>query len=186
MGRSPPLFEVGSLVAPPLKPGFVRPPCPRGHAGRILLNGHRGRWNAYHERPSYLCVYGAGKRDRHAFTAPTRPRRPSAHHPHSGESCELCEHVYDRHEGPRTAPNFLYAIREGASVLFDMGEGKSLREAGAEVRRKIHRFARPVEIRRAAGPRAATTPSPRPPRPGRPSSLAPAPWPASTSTPSRR
>lgn len=35
----------------------------------------------------------------------------------SGSSCPTCEHVYERHEGPKTGRSFLFTIAEAAHVL---------------------------------------------------------------------
>jgi hypothetical protein len=117
----------------------VRPACPRHPASRVQLDGYvHCAWSPAHRRPRYRCVTESGSRG-HAFSLPVSVRQPTEHHPDSGQACPRCEHVYERHEGVKTGRDLVFGHVEIARLFLRLGEGMSLREASAEVRRSIFR-----------------------------------------------
>jgi hypothetical protein len=123
-------------VGRPRKENVERPPCPDGHAGRVLLNGYYGRSENY-RRPRYKCYPSNGTKG-HPFSLPLGRRQPTASHPH-GPECQNCGHHLARHEGAETPRNFFYSAREIAELLVDLGQGTSLRKASAKLRREAAR-----------------------------------------------
>jgi hypothetical protein len=117
----------------------VRPACPRHPGSRVRLDGFvRCGWSVAHRRPRYRCVTEACSRG-HSFSLPIPVRQPSEHHPDSGLACPRCEHVYERHEGVKTGRDFVFGHAEIARLFLRIGEGMSLRQASADLRRSIFR-----------------------------------------------
>jgi hypothetical protein len=120
-------------------PAVVRPTCPEHPTNRVWPDGYRRcEWSDAHQRPRYRCVTPAGTRG-HSFSLPVAVRQPTERHPDSGTACPTCEHVYGRHEGVRTGRDFVFGQREIARLFLRIGEGMSLREASAELRRSVFR-----------------------------------------------
>ncbi len=118
----------------------VRPVCPDHPGSRVRLDGYVScRWSKAHRRPRYRCVTEPGTRG-HAFSLPVPVRQPTEKHPDSGVACPRCEHVYERHEGVRTGIDFTFGHAEIARLFLRLGEGMSLREASAELRRSVFRL----------------------------------------------
>jgi hypothetical protein len=128
---------------PALKLDTWRPSeCPvHGSVHSIWLDGHYGRWSAYHERTRYTCVRfdEAGQRRTHRFVLPLAPRHPTEHVPGSGEACPECRHEQDRHEGPHTPDSSTFTIPEIARLLVSVGEGRPLRDCAHELRDEAYR-----------------------------------------------
>jgi hypothetical protein len=118
------------------KMAVVRPTCPRpGHENsRVWLWGHRGP--ADHRRPRWRCVPANGDKP-HEFSE-TLPRQAT----HDG-FCDECERSYARNEGPQSAREFLYPIREISRALIRVGAGSSYRDAAFVVRRHSERGRKP-------------------------------------------
>jgi hypothetical protein len=120
-------------------PTVVRPRCPEHPDNRVWLDGFRRcEWSDAHRRARYRCVTPAGTQG-HSFSLPVALRQPTERHPDSGAACPSCEHVYARHEGVRTGRDFVFGHREIARLFLHVGEGMSLREASAELRRSVLR-----------------------------------------------
>lgn len=129
------------VAAQPVR-GVVRPACPDHPGSRVRLDGYvHSAWSEAHRRPRYRCVTEPQSRG-HVFSLPIPVRQPSEHHPDSGASCPRCEHVYERHEGVRTGRDFIFGHTEIARLFLRIGEGMSLRDASAELRRSIFRVGR--------------------------------------------
>jgi len=126
-------------VGRPRNPTAERPPCPLGHAGRVLLNGYYGQTGHY-RRPRYKCYPSAGGKP-HPFQLPLGRRQPTPDHPH-GPSCQDCGHLVARHEGAETARRYFYSTRDIADMLVELGRGTSLRKASAAARRSTARLTR--------------------------------------------
>ncbi len=127
----------------------LRPPCPRHPGSRVRLDGYvHSPWSPAHRRPRYRCVTEPRSRG-HAFSLQVPVRQPTERHPDSGQACPRCEHVYERHEGVKTGRDFVFGHAEIARLFLRLGEGMSLREASAELRRSIFRV-RDGEPSRAA------------------------------------
>jgi len=138
-------------MARPRTPTGPRPPCPRGHAGDVWLDGFYGR-AAFQERPRYLCVprldpvtrkrpplHVDGSRA-HKYIEPLPRRHQNAKHPHGSRACLECEHVLDRHEGPQTPRRQQFSVREVADALVAIGHGRSLRRASQAARDSAQRL----------------------------------------------
>ncbi len=112
---------------------ILRPKCPRPrHEGsRVLLNGQRGPEG--HKRVRWLCVPENGER-RHQFSEPL-PRLNT-----TGGLCLECERHYMPHEGPQSARDYLFSIRDIASTLVRVGKGDCYSEAAAFARGRAHRW----------------------------------------------
>jgi hypothetical protein len=101
------------------------------------LDGYvHSAWSEAHRRPRYRCVTEPHSRG-HVFSLPIPVRQPTEQHPDSGLACPRCEHVYERHEGVRTGHDFVFGHVEIARLFLRIGEGMSLRDASAELRRSI-------------------------------------------------
>ena len=98
-------------------------------------------WSEAHRRPRYRCVTEPQSRG-HVFSLPIPVRQPTEQHPDSGLACPRCEHVYERHEGVRTGIDFTFGHQDIARLFLRLGEGMSLREASADLRRSIFRVGR--------------------------------------------
>ena len=77
------------------------------------------------------------------FSLPIPVRQPTEQHPDSGAACPRCEHVAERHEGVKTGRDFVVGHTEIARLFLRIGEGMSLRDASAELRRSIFRVQSP-------------------------------------------
>lgn len=116
-----------------------RPACPQHPSSRVRLDGYvHSPWSPAHRRPRYRCVTEPCSRG-HVFSLPIPVRQPTEQHPDSGMACPRCEHVYERHEGVRTGRDFVFGHTEIARLFLRLGEGMSLRDASAELRRSIFR-----------------------------------------------
>jgi hypothetical protein len=73
--------DEGSVLR--LRPGGNRPPCPRGHRGKIWIGGRYSRWSTFHDRVRWRRVPADGTR-RHDFFAPMPLRHPTERHPDGG------------------------------------------------------------------------------------------------------
>lgn len=134
---------------PPTRQPF-RPACPRHPGSRVRLDGYvHCAWSPAHRRPRYRCVSEPHSRG-HAFSLPVPVRQPTEHHPDSGQACPRCEHIYERHEGIKTGRDFVFGHAEIARLFLRLGEGMSLREASAELRRSIFRTDADGGVSRAA------------------------------------
>ncbi len=121
----------------------VHPPCPRHPGSRVRLDGYvHSAWSEAHRRPRYRCVTEPKSRG-HVFSLPIPVRQPTDHHPDSGAACPRCEHVAERHEGVKTGRDFVFGHTEIARLFLRIGEGLSLRDASAELRRSIFRVQSP-------------------------------------------
>ncbi len=130
----------------------VRPACPRHPGSRVRLDGYvHNAWSEAHRRPRYRCVTEPQSRG-HVFSLPIPVRQPTEQHPDSGATCPRCEHAYERHEGVRTGRDFVFGHVEIARLFLRIGEGMSLRDASAELRRSIFRVGRAGRDETAGGP----------------------------------
>jgi len=128
----------------------VRPECPRHPGSRVRLDGYaHSAWSEAHRRPRYRCVTEPNSRG-HVFSLPVPVRQPTAFHPDSGVACPRCEHIYERHEGVKTGRDFTVGHIEIARLFLRIGEGMSLRDASAELRRSIFRVGWPDQTSRQA------------------------------------
>ena len=124
----------------PPRTDVFRPACPKGHAGRVILDGFFGQWSPYHSRPRYRCFYLVGGQEfTHAFALPFGARHPTHLHPTAGGACVDCEHELERHEGPRGGSKFMFVLREIAELLIAIGDGHPLREASRRLRQSARR-----------------------------------------------
>jgi len=138
------------VVAHPIR-GAVRPACPHHPGSRVRLDGYvHSAWSEAHRRPRYRCVTEPTSRG-HVFSLPIPVRQPSEQHPDSGATCPRCEHAYERHEGVRTGRDFVFGHVEIARLFLRIGEGMSLRDASAELRRSVFRVGRPSPADAAVG-----------------------------------
>jgi hypothetical protein len=108
------------------------PGCPRpGHEGsKVVRDGKYGKVG--HRRQLYRCYPSNGNRW-HRF-APTLPRQMTV----SG-SCDECERYYGADEGPSACRHYDFAVRHAAWALVQVGNGRSYRRVGAEIRRRAGR-----------------------------------------------
>ena len=127
--------------------------CPiHGQVHAIWLDGHYGRWSAFHERTRYTCVRfdDAGKRHTHRFT-PLLPSRDSV------ESCPSRSDDGDRalqeepgaSGGTLTSDGSTFTIPEIARLLISVGEGKPLRGCAHDLRNEARRRHCPPNSSRA-------------------------------------
>jgi Probable Zinc-ribbon domain len=123
-------------MARPLTPGVHRPPCPRGHRGRVVLDWRRlgpgGR-----ERTRYRCVPGDAGEAPHRFWASAR----GENHSRDGR-CLTCLRAWRRGEGLPTCRGFQYVIGEAATTLASLGQGKTYRTTTREIHAKLGRVGR--------------------------------------------
>lgn len=110
-----------------------RPECPRkehkhSNVLRYGYHGHNG-----HQRPRWKCIPANGDKP-HEFSE-TLPRQTT----HSG-FCEECERGYAHHEGPQSASEYSFSIREVAAGLIRVGQGAAYREAAIYSRERAQRF----------------------------------------------
>lgn len=133
------------MVVAQLAREAVRPACPRHPGSRVRLDGYvHSAWSEAHRRPRYRCVTEAKSRG-HIFSLPIPVRQPTEHHPDSGAACPRCEHIAERHEGVKTGRDFVFGHTEIARLFLRIGEGMSLREASADLRRSIFRVRSPKQ-----------------------------------------
>ena len=100
--------------------------CPtHGQVHAIWLDGHYGRWSAYHERTRYTCVRfdAAGERRTHRFVLSQTARRPTEQLP----------------EVPHTSDDSTFSVPEIARLLIAIGEGRPLRDCAHELRDGAYR-----------------------------------------------
>jgi len=127
------------MVRTKFDPRVVRPTCPQHPGSTIRLDGYKtAKWSDAHRRPRYRCVV-APKTRGHVLFLPVSVRQPTAKHPDSGQACASCEHVYERHEGPKTGHDFVFAHQEIARLFLRVGEGMSLRDVSREMRSSVFR-----------------------------------------------
>lgn len=115
--------------------GVARPPCPRGHVGRVLLDGHTRSRHTPFDRPRYRCVPADGNRP-HKFRPPLRTRHPAS--PAHSE-CDACERELARNDGNRIGDGYEFAVREIAHCFMRLGQGATYRGVSEELRRGIGR-----------------------------------------------
>lgn len=110
-----------------------RPECPRpGHKhSNVRRYGYHGKEG--HRRVRWKCVPLNGDKP-HEFSE-VLPRQTT----HSG-FCEECERGYAHHEGPQSAREYAFSIREVASALMRVGQGASYREAATYARERAGRW----------------------------------------------
>jgi hypothetical protein len=97
----------------PLTVGVARPPCPRGHEGRTILDGHSKSRYADVERPRYRCVPKDGSK-RHPFVPEVRVRHTIAMDGQHVE-CSACERDLARNDGVRVGDAYEFAVPEIAN-----------------------------------------------------------------------
>lgn len=137
----------------PPKLGVERPACPRGHHGRISLDGVNHNRFGTNARTRFRCFPDDGKTAPHVFQPSLRHRHPTSPGTHE---CDTCERGLRRDDGPVIGVKCEFSIREAAHVLMRMGQRGLYREVAEEVRgmaekrpRKASlRFARDGSIRR--------------------------------------
>jgi len=115
-----------------------RPQCPDHPGSNIRLDGYAASWSDFHRRPRYRCVTAPGARG-HSLQVAVPIRHPTEKHPDSAQECPHCEHELARHEGTKTAADFIYGHVEIADALIRVGTGDSLRLASKVARQKIFR-----------------------------------------------
>ena len=106
--------------------------CPwPGHDGsKVVRDGKYGK--AGHRRQRYRC-YPPNGDPWHRFT-PTLPRQMTV----SG-LCDECERHYGPDEGPCAPRHYDFTIRHAGWALVQVGDGRSYRRVGAEIRRRAGR-----------------------------------------------
>lgn len=128
----------------PLTAGVKRPVCPKGHTGRIWLDGRRISGKGRFERTRWRCVpdedrWFARRRlhgpHEHVFLAPLALRRETR----EGTECAACERPFERAEGLAGAWHFSFAVREAATALVRIGRGDAYRRISRDLRRAIGR-----------------------------------------------
>ena len=128
----------------PLTAGVKRPVCPKGHTGRIWLDGRRISGKGRFERTRWRCVpdedrWFARRRlhgpHEHVFLAPLALRRETR----EGTECAACERPFERAEGLAGARHFSFAVREAATALVRIGRGDAYRRISRDLRRAIGR-----------------------------------------------
>jgi len=97
----------------------------------VLRYGYHGKEG--HRRVRWKCVPANGDKP-HEFSE-VLPRQKT----HSG-FCEECERGYAHHEGPQSAREYAFSIREVASALMRVGQGASYREAATYARERAGRW----------------------------------------------
>ena len=115
--------------------------CPvHGSVHAIWLDGHYGRWSAYHERVRYTCVRfdEAGKRHTHRFTLPVASRLPTEHALSDAPDVDACDQARPR-QGSPVAEDSTFSIPEIAGLLIAVGTGKPLRDCAHDLRREARR-----------------------------------------------
>lgn len=115
-----------------------RPPCPRGHESRTLLDGHYRSPDGNYERPRYRCVSLESGKTLHRFTPTLRPRRRITSDGH-GE-CATCERPLHRNDGHITARRFGYAVKDIAEMLVRVGRGEFYRHIAKNIRVQLDRI----------------------------------------------
>lgn len=119
----------------PPRLGVERPPCPVGHEGRILLDGHYTSRYAPVERSRYRCVPADGS-GVHVFRPPLRTRHTiTAGGVH--QECDACERGLARNDGVRIGDAYEFAIREIAHCFVRLGHGGTYRGVSAELRTAV-------------------------------------------------
>ncbi len=108
----------------------MRPACPSGHEGKVYLDGAYGQAGTY-RRQGYRCVPTEGRR--HRFPG-VLGKRQLALAEAAGAICQGCERPLTGNEGSETARRYDYSVREVARALVAVAQGRSLREAGRELR----------------------------------------------------
>ena len=121
-----------------LNSALPRPPCPRGHKGKVWFDGFYAR-GTNHERPRFRC-WPETQPGSHVFIEPLARRRSAAANPRGGQACPECERVPSLIEGAQTGWRFCFTVREAASLLVHLGRGQSLREASELARRHAVRY----------------------------------------------
>ncbi len=117
--------------------GIDRPPCPLGHSGTVLLDGHRKIQGGAHDKQRYICVPDDGS-GRHKFS-PSLPARRSRLHGSHRRLCLACQRPYQRNDGVPTARHFVFAVKEQASILDLIGKGQSFRAISRAFRSHLGR-----------------------------------------------
>jgi hypothetical protein len=124
---------VGMSTGRPQLLGVDRPPCPRGHESRTLLDGHYRSPEGNDEGPRYRCVSLETGETLHRFTPTLRRRRAIG--PDSHEDCVTCERPLGRNDGHITGRRFHYAVRDIAEMLVRVGHGELYRHIAKDIRR---------------------------------------------------
>ena len=121
-----------------MRQGVERPPCPRGHTGRVHLDAYTKNRYGTNERARYRCLPDVGPS--HTFMPPMRHRHSTAAGAHE---CDSCERELRRVDGPSVGVKFEFTVREAAFALVRLGQGETYRGVGEEVRERAGKPIRP-------------------------------------------
>jgi hypothetical protein len=155
--------------------------CPiHGQVHAIWLDGHYGRWSAFHERTRYTCVRfdEAGVRRTHRFVPPLAARLIPDTGPDLEEAAGELEPCVPPRDFAQASDDSTFTVPEIARLLIAVGEGKPLRGCAHHIRAEANRRhcaprsgrARP-RLSAEAGTLPAVPLSDLPARPVRPASL---------------
>lgn len=101
------------------------PACSRGHGGRVASHGFRARRDGRFLRRRFRCLPDDGSPS-HTFTV---ERRTPTHLHDDGVACPHCDRPADRTSGTPIRPSSTFAVLDVATLLAQLGEGASLRDA---------------------------------------------------------
>ena len=116
----------------------LRPACPSGHAGHVVLDGTYKLGKKYGSR-RFRCLPANGAKH-HGFTWPHRMRWPVRPYLDEPAHCAHCEQAFREGFGPRIGRRCRYTYHEIAAMLVLVGKGISFRRASYEARRSADQW----------------------------------------------